>query len=203
MPPDETPKIRWSPRLRPQRLKRLYELDAQGIQDLELCDDVGTTLYMRCRTFVLVSQWQVECPLCHTVFAVDPEGESLCPGEDCTWRTTQADYAQSIRNHDAFPGRAMEAFQAFYDRYPNARTYGEKITLIDQLIHSFHVVEETGTPTKSVASKLFEGNKKAVVRFLNDLSARNPERKEAWRRTVAGTIDRNIVHSVPPEEARE
>jgi hypothetical protein len=197
---DNIPKIRWSPRLRPQRLKRLYESDAQGIQDIELCDNVALTLFMRCRTFVLVSQWQVECPVCRTVFAVATEGESRCPGEGCNWSTTQAAYARSIRNHYAFPGRAMEAFQAFYEGYPQARTYGHKITLIDQLIHSFHVVEETGTPTKSVASKLFEGNKKAVVRFLNDLSARNPESKEEWRHTVAGTIDRNIVQPVPPEE---
>lgn len=197
---ERSTKIRWSPRLRPQRLKRLYESDARGIQDLGLCDDVGMTLYMRCRTFVLVYRRHVECPVCHTVFAVNPENESPCPGEDCDWCTTPADYAQSIRNHYAFPGRAMEAFQAFYDRYPSARTYGAKITLIDQLIHSFHVVEETGTPSKSVASKLLEGNKKAVVRFLNDLSARDSGSKNEWRRTVAGTIDKNIVRSMPPEK---
>jgi hypothetical protein len=192
-------KIRWAPRLRPRLLRWLYEADAQGFRDLALCDDVGTTLYLRCRTFVLVHQRQVECPVCHTVFAVSPQGESRCPQQGCDWTTTPDVYAQSIRNHYAFPGRAMDAFRSFYDRYPQAQTYQDKILLIDQLIHSFHIAEETGTPTKSVASKLLEGNKKAVVRFLDDLSARHPDDKDAWRRTVAGTIDRRMVRSVPPE----
>jgi hypothetical protein len=73
---------------------------------------------------------------------------------------------------------------------------------IDRLIHSFHFDEKTGTPTKSVASKLFEGNKKAVVRFLDDLSARDPDKQE-WRLTVAGTIDRRVLRSDPLETGRQ
>jgi hypothetical protein len=65
-----------------------------------------------------------------------------------------------------------------------------------QLIHSFHVGEETGAPAKSIASKLLEGNKKDVVRFLDRLSARDPDQKQQWRRNVARTIDRRIVE--PP-----
>ena len=67
--------------------------------------------------------------------------------------------------------------------------------LLDQLIHSFHVSEKTGELTKSVASKLLEGNKKAVVRFLDDLSALDPEDKQRWRRTVARTIDGRVLRS--------
>jgi hypothetical protein len=186
-------RIRWAPRLRPSLLRRLYESDAQGFRDIELCDDVGTTLYMRCRAFVLVHHRQVECPACHTVFDVSPQGKSHCPQKGCDWTTTPSVYAQSIRNHYAFPGGAMDAFLAFYRRYPKARTYQDKILLIDQLIHSFHVVEETGKPTKSVASKLLEGNKKAVVRFLDDLSARNPDDKTKWRQTVTVTIDKHVI----------
>ena len=185
-------KIRWGSRLRPQLLKRLYESDAQGLADIELCDLVGTTLYVRCRTFALVHQKQVECPECRTVFKVSPQGESTCSQENCDWHTTHAVYAQSIKNHYAFPGRAMDAFLSFYRRYPHARTYKHKILLIDQLIHSFHVNEKTGNPAKSVASKLLEGNKHAVVQFLEELSALHPDDKASWRRTVATTIDRRM-----------
>lgn len=62
------------------------------------------------------------------------------------------------------------AFHTFYQQYPSARTYRDKIILIDQLIHSFHI-NQLDSPTKSVASKLLEGNKKTVVRFL-ELKAR-------------------------------
>jgi hypothetical protein len=94
----------------------------------------------------------------------------------------------------------MDAFLAFYHRYPKAKSYTDKMLLIDQLIHSFHVDEKTGTSTKSVASKLLEGNKKAVVRFLDELSARDPAEKQKWRHLLAGTIDRRILLSEPPEQ---
>ncbi len=94
----------------------------------------------------------------------------------------------------------MDAFLSFYQRYPSARTYREKLLLIDQLIHSFHVSEKTGKPAKSVASKLFEGNKKAVVQFLDDLSALDPDTRDRWRRDLANTIDRRIVEANPSTE---
>jgi hypothetical protein len=193
-------KIRWAPRLPPRLLKRLYEADAAGFNDMELCNEVGSYLYSRCRTFALVHRGEVDCPKCGTVFKVAAQDKSHCPGEGCDWYTTQSVYGQSVRNYYAFPGRAMEAFLSFYRRYPHATGYQAKMLLIDELIHSFHIDERTGEPSKSVASKLLEGNKKAVVRFLDDLSARHPEDKQRWRRTVARTIDRRVLRSDPFDE---
>jgi hypothetical protein len=190
-------KIRWSPRLRPQLLKRLYESDARGLQDTALCDKVGFILYARCHTFTLVYRTEVECPLCDTVFKVSQHGTSPCPGEDCAWWTNRETYGQSVRNHYAWPGRAIEAFESFYRAYPQVKTYPEKMLLIDHLIHGFHIDEKTGAQVKSVASKLLEGNKKAVVAFLDNLSARQPEGKEDWRRVVASTIDQRALGQNP------
>jgi hypothetical protein len=201
-------KIHWAPRLRPQLLKRLYEADARGIRDLELCDEVGMTLYMRCHTYLLVQRGEVECPLCRTVFKVHGLGDwrdqskTHCPNESCAWFTTRETYRQSVHNHYASPGRALDAYRAFYERYPHARTYQQKILLIDQLIHQFHVEEKTGQAVKSVASRLLEGNKKAVVRFLDQLSARDPDAKQAWRRAMADTIDQHIVSGETSSEAQ-
>lgn len=167
---------------------------------MELCHKVGFILYARCHTFTLVHHSQVECPLCGTIFKVDQDGTSPCPGEDCGWRTTRDAYGQSVRNHYAWPGRAMEAFTSYYLAYPEAKTYPEKMLLIDRLIHSFHIDEKTGEQVKSAASKLLEGNKKAVVAFLDSLSARQPGDKESWRRTVAGTIDRRVLKDTPSEK---
>ena len=198
-------KIRWAPRLRPQLLKRLYDADAQGLRDLELCDEVGMILYMRCRTYMFVLRGEVECPACRTVFEVgglddwQDQSETHCPNPACTWFTTRALYRQSIHNHYAHPGRAITAYRSFYERYPHARTYQAKMRLIDQLIHQFHVEEKTGRAVKSIASRLLEGNKKAVVRFLDELSARDPAEKEAWRHAMADTIDRHVVRSDPDD----
>lgn len=186
-------KIRWAPLMPPMILKRLYDADARGIRDEDLCNEVGIYLYARCKTFVLVINHEVECPNCGTIFPVTKKGISDCPQESCHWHTDKKEYDQSVRNYSASPGRATNAYETFYRRYPGARTYGEKIVLIDQLIHSFHVNEKTGHSAKSIASKLFEGNKKEVVRFLDSRSELKPGDKEKWRRTMAGTIDRRII----------
>jgi hypothetical protein len=193
MTQSQTARIRWAPRLQPMLLKRLYDSDARGERNMELCDDVGITLYLRCRTYALGTKHEVECPLCRIVFTVAREGVSRCTGIGCDWQTNQDDYTESIVNHCAYPGRALQPFLQYYERYPVARTYSEKILLIDQLIHSFHRDEKVGTAVKSVASKLLEGNKKAVVAFLDALSALDPDDKERWREVVTTTIDKRYV----------
>ena len=192
-PAKQPAKILWAPRLRPELLKRLYESDAKGFQDEALCDEVGMYLFERCRTFCLTNHHEVECPECRTVFSVAGESKHVCPKDGCGWFTTQAAYWTSVRNCYAYTGRAVDAFWTFYRRYPVARTYKDKIILIDQLIHSYHLDEKTNVPTKSVASKLLEGNKKEVVRFLDRLSAIDADAKEEWRRIVSTTVDARAI----------
>ena len=153
-------------------------------------------LYERCRTFVLAYKNEVECPVCHRIFGVSPGETSHCPGEDCSWFTTQRVYTESVRRHYAHTGRAIDAFSRFHRRYPSARSYKAKILLIDELIHSFHLDEAKQVPVKSVASKLLEGNKTEVVRFLDELSAIDPAKKDRWRRAASQTIHRRVVKPV-------
>ncbi len=200
---DPRPKIRWAGRLPPRLLQRLYESDAQGFRDLELCDDVGLRLHARCRVFVLVHHREVECPACGEVYAVAARGESPCPAARCFWATTAETYWQSVRNHYAHTGRAIAAFQDFHRGYPRASSYPDKILLIDRLIHAFHVDELKQQPVKSVASKLLEGNKDQVVRFLDRLSARDPAAKQRWRATVSRTIHGHIVDAERHEPGRK
>ena len=181
-------KIRWAPRLRPDLLRRLYETDAKGIHDADLCAEVGTYLFARCETFRLVHRGQVRCPSCGVVFEVMREETTNCPEESCGWSTNHDAYWKSIGNHYAWTGRAFAAYATYLDKYPAARSYREQIILIDQLIHSFHL-DDTGSPVKSIASKLLEGNKKEVVRFLDQLSGIDSASKEQWRRTISKTID--------------
>jgi hypothetical protein len=138
--------------------------------------------------------------MCGSVFPVSRDGAHRCPKPKCEWQTTPETYAQSLRNYNAHTGRAIAAYEGFERRYPRARSYREKMLLIDELIHSFHVDEKTQRPVKSVASKLLEGNKKQVVRFLDELSAMEPERKHEWRETMAKTIDRRIVERDEADE---
>lgn len=41
--------VHWSPRVPKWKLRRFYERACQGIWDDELIEDVGLTLYLRCR----------------------------------------------------------------------------------------------------------------------------------------------------------
>jgi hypothetical protein len=59
--------IRWSRRVLPAKIRRLYESDAQGMLDVELLDDVGYAIYVRCRDILEVSearQGRVKCKRC-------------------------------------------------------------------------------------------------------------------------------------------
>ena len=71
-------KIRWAARLRPQLLRRLYESDARGLHDEELCDDVGLRLYERCRALLLVARRALPCPECAAELRVALRGASAC-----------------------------------------------------------------------------------------------------------------------------
>ena len=193
-------KIRWAPRLPPKLLERLYERDASGRRDLELCDEVGFRLYERCRAFVLVASHEVDCPLCGRTFAMLSKGISHCPRAHCSWFTTDGAYRESLRNHYTHTGRAIDAFADFHRHYPAAGSYEAKSLLIDSLIHSFHLHEKTRSPVKSVASKLLEGNKTEVVRFLDQLSAIDRAGKDRWRRAASQTIHRRVVSPDPKEE---
>ena len=201
--PDRSRRVRWAGRLPPRLLARLYESDARGFRDLDLCDDVGLRLYARCRTFVLVQRHEVECPVCGEVFEVTERGESACPADGCDWSTTWETYWESVRNHYAHTGRAVEAFAKFHRRFPAARSYADKILLIDELIHAFHVDERKGEAVKSVASKLLEGNKDEAVRFLDALSARDPADKQRWRAAVSGTIHGRLLAHPGREDRRK
>lgn len=48
----ETGEPKWSPRVRKEKIRRLYQNDARGILAEELLYDVGTTLYCRCESIL-------------------------------------------------------------------------------------------------------------------------------------------------------
>ena len=120
-------------RLRPALLARLYRSDAEGFQDLELCEEVGSILFARCETFRRVAAREVACPACGTVFRVAQHGASPCPGVRCDWQTDFRGYRESIRNHYAATGRAMDAYETFRQKFsdhPRARVAQEQINWI-------------------------------------------------------------------------
>lgn len=180
-------RIRWSPRVHPTLIRRLYEADASGVPDLPLCDSVGIRLYLRCESIVRVHGRQVECPACRTVFEVPSspmDAAVRCPAPLCAWYTTPSEYARSWSKQRIWAGKALAAFEQYYDRYSHARTYPEKILLIDRLIHSFHWDMKEGAPNRSAANNLIEGNHEQVMALLDGLSSADSSGHLQWRSTA-------------------
>jgi predicted RNA-binding Zn-ribbon protein involved in translation (DUF1610 family) len=60
-------RIRWAPRVKPGRVRRLYELNRMGIYDEDLLAQVGWGLHARCRDALTVHRamrGELPCPAC-------------------------------------------------------------------------------------------------------------------------------------------
>lgn len=180
-------RISWSPRIRPELIKRHYESDALGLQDDDLCNDVGFRLFLRCQTILMVSRDEVACPRCGTIFVVNcssTEAISVCPAKDCFWQTTMLDYRQSWSKKRIWGANALPAFEEFYTQFSPKQDYKTKMYLIDRLIHSFHWSLTESLPARSAANNLIEGDHDQVVEFLDKLTGVDSDHKERWRDTM-------------------
>lgn len=169
-------KIRWAPKVRQEKIQRLYENDARGLIDEILIQDVGIGLYLRCKSVLQVSSGQVPCPHCATVFAMKEAVESsasdilCCPC--CAWATTRAAYHTSWRHQDLIGTNDGGAFAGYVEQYPKTESPRERMLLIDRLIHAFHLSLKIGKtiPHRSAANNLIEGSHEEVVAFLDRLT---------------------------------
>lgn len=188
------PPVRWSPRVRPERIRQLYLTDARGIVDPELIEDVGWALYARCQSILAVSAaaaGAVECPQCGRVIQrqTRADGEVLaCVGGG--WQTTWARYHRTWRHQELYGGGAVDMFRAFVAEWRRASTPQRQMLLIDQLIHAWHwqtrADRQLGRP---VGVNLIEGSRKQVLALLDGLSygsGNTPgtqETRDAWHAT--------------------
>jgi len=164
---DITGRPSYAPKVPAGWLVRIYQNDALGLRDGEWADKVGWRLHARCRDVLMVSASQVACPLCHTGFPVPWIGEpaervSTCPG--CGWNITAGAYHASFRHQDLIGGNARPAFAEFAARYPGARTYEERMRLIDRLVHAVH------SSGGLAARNLLEGHPRRVLALLDSLA---------------------------------
>ncbi len=188
------PPVRWAPRLRPERLRRLYTADARGLVDEDLIDDVGFALYSRCRSILTVSRamhGEVECPQCDTVIRrerLDADYPLACP--QCGWATTWSEYHRTFQHQELYGGGAVDIFRWYVEQWERAATPQQKMSLIDRLIHAWHWEARQdhilGRPT---GVNLIEGNRQQVLAVLDGLTygaGSSPglaETRAAWRET--------------------
>ena len=153
---------------------QLYRRDALGIQDDELLENLGRRFYARCLDVLMVTDSQVVCVECGTRFEVlwiaqPPERIFSCP--TCGWSLSAGDYHASFEHQDLLGGNARAAFERFVEDYPRAQGYGQRMLIVDRLVHALHVSGNT------VLRNLVEGRPAQVLAALDALAAgTNPGR---------------------------
>jgi hypothetical protein len=177
--------VKWSPKIDPYKVVALYRKFMDGQADMADVDDVGIGLHLRVKSILLVAEWRLVCPECGREFQVSSsEPATNCPGPGCSFSIPREKYLASWRHRDLWRGKALPAFEEYYARYPVARTIGEKMVLIDTLVHSFHFDLVENLPNRCAANNLMEGSLKQVVDILDRLSGIQPENDRVFRETV-------------------
>ena len=145
----------WSRRVKPIKIRQLYESDARGMLDQELLDDVGYGIYARCQDLIEVSEaWRgrVKCWGCGKIIVRQQgqiieyhgHGPTLTGGKTevlkcdcCSWQITWANYCKSASGMNATGIETV--LRTFVKRWPAISSPNEKLLLIDELIHAFHM----------------------------------------------------------------
>ena len=167
-------KCKWNEKLPRNKLIRLYQNDAKGLIDEDLLDDVGYTLYARCKqardTRECLEKGEIICHHCGNVNkAASYAGLIACP---CGYYYTYREYRRSCNANNIPGGRATEIFNAFADKWLQCKNEKEKMLLVDWLVHECHVSAMTGGVGRSVCVNLIEGTIAQIRDMLEMLAGR-------------------------------
>jgi len=80
------------------------------------------------------------------------------------------DYMRSFRANNMPTGAASHIFNRFIDNWPKARVYNDKMRLIDNLIHEFHINLASGVKGRFVGINLIEGTKRQIGELILSLA---------------------------------
>ena len=191
-------RIKWAPRLAPDKLARLYRGEAAGLLDSALLDDVAAALYLRCLDIIAVDEIhsanRVRCPFCHAggaeqyiAISKAEDGKKLdrLECEACGNVFSLADYNACRKGEQLNLGGAGDAFRGYVADYRRGVTDSELMLAVDRLIHSFHysLKSRPDMPTRSVAPNLIALTLSESIAFLDSLSETGAY-GEVWKKEI-------------------
>jgi hypothetical protein len=164
--------LKWARRVEPHKVRRLYELDARGIVDEELVDEVGYAMFARCESIRIATEahhGRVTCRRCGSVIERDIWKKDIVLVCGCGWKKSWGDYLKSYQRKQLVGGNAYPSFLTFLDEWPRARGPRDKMLAIDRLIHACHLSAKlpVGRPA---ATNLIEGTSSELAVFLDELA---------------------------------
>jgi hypothetical protein len=166
----------WAPRVPRYKIAHLYHMDAMGIRDDELIDEVGYGLLCRIKSCLTVTEavhGRVTCPCCENVIVRkygprDRRNDELIKCS-CGWEMIWSEYHKTYHKKHLQSTGLKKIFKDFVEQFEGARNYQEKMILIDVLLHVFHwqLEGESGGPG---AVNLIGGTRSEILAFLNELN---------------------------------
>ena len=176
-------KLRWSPKIHPQKLVMLYQQYVKDQVDESAVDNVGLALYLRVRDILLISEHKLICPVCGREIKIQ-SGETACGKSSCTFSIYEEQYRHSWRHRELWCGNALPFFKQYFHDYPVARNIHEKMIAIDTLIHAFHIDIKSQLPNRAVGNNLIEGSHNHVIALLDKLSGIQPDKDMIFKETA-------------------
>ncbi len=185
---------RWAPRVTKREIERLYHGSVRGVLDEDLIDEVGYGLYARCESMLEVTEiirtGRPKCPVCGATLPKrnmrEPNEMLLCPS--CDWTCPCQVYRKTYARKSFGTGGLDEVIRKFMRGFESARSCGDKLVLIDTLIHRFHWESATCAGGRPIACCLIEGKMKDIMPFLDRLTygdsvpAELAQEREEWRK---------------------
>jgi hypothetical protein len=164
-------KFKWSPKVSPEDLKKLYSDDVKMRFNEELVDEIGWTFYTRCvqgrDERILANENKLKCHNCGKILSKSNSELLQC---DCGYYYIFKEYMRSF-NKNSMPSRsATPFFNDFIRKWPIAREYNEKMRLIDWVIHECHLNMFSGVKRGEAGTNLIHGSKKEVRVLILALS---------------------------------
>jgi hypothetical protein len=185
----------WGYRLRKSLIERLYRSSARGLLDEELIDEVGFALLARCESMLQVGEavrGRPPCPACGASAHLDKQPAPFARCDECGWECPWPLYKKTFQRKNLNAGGMASFVKEFVGKFSATRSHGEKLVLIDTLIHRFHWESATGSGGRPGACNLIEGTMKDIMPFLDRLTYGESvppdveQKRKEWRRKWSG-----------------
>ncbi len=160
----------------PAKLRRLYELDALGIVDEALIDEVAFGIRARCESILAAteaSRGRLHCPSCEASFQAEVGPAKVLRCERCGWATSWERYSSTYRHHQMMAGAGEPVFREYLERFPRADTPRKRMLLVDWMVHQCHESlpqRARGLLGRPIAINLIDARLREVVDLVDGLA---------------------------------
>lgn len=163
---------KWCQKVSRNSLRQLYKSDSLGAINEDLLDDVGLTIYVRCKTarevYNLMEVGKIKCLACGEIISCSSLTGVVT--SNCGREYTYHSYRKSFREDNMPRGAASLIFDKFVMDWEKANSTKMKMRLVDNLVHEFHVSEISGKKGRPVGVNLIEGTKKQIIELITELA---------------------------------